>query len=146
MLKRLNYLIWCLFWLFNILKSPMEFISTISNSSYLVISERWHQKCEITSWTRRNWCQCSRYLITLIRVYFYQLIFYNHYWNLFELFRTSLIWASFEGNTEIVQLLLSHEGIYVNAQDVYLFSSSFTSIIWYFKIIIGIYLNYLRQH
>ena len=56
------------------------------------------------------------------------------------------MWASFRGNIEIVKLLLGHEGIDVNAKNVYLFSLMFISIIYYFKIIIGIYSNNLRQH
>ena len=55
------------------------------------------------------------------------------------------MYASLVGHTEIVKLLLGQEGIDVNAINVYLFSSNFISIIFYFKIIHGIYSNYLIQ-
>ena len=85
-------------------------------------------------------------MFAIINVYFDNFIFKSYNWNLFKLFETALILASFDGHTEIVRLLLAHEGIDVNAKDFYLCSSKFISIIFNFKITIGIFSNYFKQH
>ena len=56
-------------------------------------------------------------------------MFLNIIWNFFKLFNTALIWASKNGHTEIVKILLEQKGIDINAKDIYLFLSKFASII-----------------
>ena len=63
-----------------------------------------------------------------------------------KLFETALVWATRNGHIEIVKLLVEREGIDINVKDLYLFLSKFISIIGYFNIIKGNYLNYLIQH
>ena len=69
-------------------------------------------------------------------------MFQNNKWKLYKLLFTSLIFASLNGHTEIVKMLLEQEGIDINAQDTKLFLSKFILIILYFKVIIGICSNY----
>ena len=45
-------------------------------------------------------------------------MFQNYKWKLLQSFETALIWASRNGRTEIVKLLLEREGIDINAKDV----------------------------
>ena len=54
--------------------------------------------------------------------------------------------ASLNNHIEIVKLLLEQKGIDFNAQNVYLFSLGFISIILYLQIIFGNSSNYLKQH
>ena len=43
----------------------------------------------------------------------------NYLWNLTRTFNyTALIWAVFKGDKEIVELLISQEGIDINIQDI----------------------------
>ena len=56
-----------------------------------------------------------------------------------------MIIASEGGHAEIVKLLLEQDGIYINAKNIYLFSSVLLLIIQYFKIIIKILRNYYTQ-
>ena len=74
------------------------------------------------------------------------MIIQNNIWDLFELFQTALMWASANGYTEIVKILVKQEGIDINAKDIYLFYSKFISIILYFKIIFENSLKYMKQH
>ena len=50
------------------------------------------------------------------------------------------------GNFELVKYIPEQEGIDIVAKDIQLFFSNFISIIWYFKIIFGIFSNYYAQH
>ena len=45
------------------------------------------------------------------KVYFNNFLFQNNIWNFIKLFETALIWASFNGHTEIVKILVEQEGI-----------------------------------
>ena len=56
------------------------------------------------------------------------------------------MFASKRGHTKIVKLLVEQEGIDINAKDIYLLYSLFVSMFFYFKIIFGNYINYLKQH
>ena len=56
------------------------------------------------------------------------------------------MWASENGFTNIVKILVEQEGIDINAKNVLLFLSKFISIISYFKIIFGNLSNYTKQH
>ena len=47
-------------------------------------------------------------------------MFQNNIWKLFKLLWTALIWASEEGHTEILSMLLEQEGIDINSKDIYL--------------------------
>ena len=56
------------------------------------------------------------------------------------------MYSSENGNTEIVKLLLEQDGININAKSVDTLYKVFFSMIQYFKIMNGVYLNYLIQH
>ena len=56
-------------------------------------------------------------------------MFQNNDWNLIKLFNTALIWASYFGHNEIVEILLEQNGIDINTKNIYLLSSMFYSII-----------------
>ena len=77
-------------------------------------------------------------------VYLSRLIFSNNIWDLFKLFETALLFATYKGCNEIVKLLLEQKGIDVNAKNVYLFYSKFFLIVSFPIIICGIYLKYLK--
>ena len=65
------------------------------------------------------------------KVNFTNLIFQNSIWSLFKLFYTALIWASQNGHTEIVKILVEQEGIHNNAKDeVYFNNLEFQNNIW----------------
>ena len=74
------------------------------------------------------------------------LIFYNFIWDLFILLFSAILLAYSNGYIEIVKLLLEQEGIKLNFKDVHRNFSLYISIISYFKIIFGIYLNCIKQH
>ena len=70
------------------------------------------------------------------------MLFQNRVWNFFKLLWTAVIYASKEGHTEIVIMLVEHEGIDTNAKDIWLLLLEFIPIIWCFSIIFGNYANY----
>ena len=47
-------------------------------------------------------------------------MFQNNSWNFIKLFMTALMWASEEGHTEIVKILIEQNGIDINAKTVFL--------------------------
>ena len=54
----------------------------------------------------------------LISAYFNYFVFKNYIWDYFKLFGTALMFASCNGNTEIVKILLEKEGIDINTKDI----------------------------
>ena len=50
-------------------------------------------------------------------VCFNNLEFQNNIWNFFKIFQTALIWASKNGHSEIVKILVEQEGIDINAKN-----------------------------
>ena len=73
-------------------------------------------------------------------------MFHSNLWNLPKKFKTALFWAIKNGYLEIVKLLIENEKIDINIKDIYLFYLEYIFMNWYFKIIFGIYYEYLRRH
>ena len=59
----------------------------------------------------------------LVGVYFNNLVFQNNIRDFFKLFETALIWASQNGHTEIVKILVKQEGIDINAKNEIYFNN-----------------------
>ena len=51
------------------------------------------------------------------------MIFENNIWSFFKLYKTALIYASENGRTETVKILIKQKEIDINAKDIYLFLS-----------------------
>ena len=66
--------------------------------------------------------------------YFNNLKFQNNIWDFFKLFKTALIFASFNSHPEIVKILVEQEGIDINAKDNYVYFNNlgFQNNIWNF--------------
>ena len=66
-------------------------------------------------------------------VYFNDLIKQNNIKNFFKLFKTALQYASIDGSTEIVKILVEQEGIDINAKNIVYFNNiMFQNNIWNF--------------
>lgn len=51
--------------------------------------------------------------------FFYYIKIYNHLWSLIQISNnTPLIWAAWEGHTNVVRELLLHKNIDINAQNI----------------------------
>ena len=65
--------------------------------------------------------------------FFRQIEKLNYLWNLTRTFNdTALIWAAMEGHKEIVELLISQEGIDINIQDILNQKHSYNSNLTFF--------------
>ena len=89
----------------DISKWYLEFIWIILVRINVGCFWRPQRNCPNAPWAKWNWYQCQKCFLILIKICFYKFMFQNNIWRLFKLFKTALMLASEEGQTEIVKLI-----------------------------------------